>query len=65
MRDLLKDDPHPMLSAITGQQLANLRDLEEDGITAQSDVERHLLALNDLQAVKALVSPLQGRWLNG
>lgn len=55
MRDLLElDDPASYVVGVTGQRLANLRDLEEDSITAQSDPsKRHLLAPNDLQAVKA------------
>ncbi len=55
MRDLLEmDDPASYVMGVTGQQLANLSDLEEESIIAQNDPsKRHLLAPNDLQSVKA------------
>ncbi|MBH96801.1 MAG: fumarylacetoacetate hydrolase [Gammaproteobacteria bacterium] len=55
MRDLLElDDPESYVNGVTGQKLANLSDLEDESITAQSDPsKRHLLAPNDLQSVKA------------
>jgi len=55
MRDLLEmDDPASYVMGVTGQQLANLSDLEEESIFAQNNPsKRHLLAPNDLQSVKA------------
>ena len=55
MRDLLElDNPASYVIGVTSQRLANLSDLEDESITAQSDpAKQHLLAPNDLQSVKA------------
>lgn len=55
MRDLLElDNPASYVIGVMDQRLANLSDLEDESITAQSDpAKQHLLAPNDLQSVKA------------
>lgn len=55
MRDLLEmDDPTTYAAKTTGQRLASLAELEAESLSAESDpAQRHLLAPNDLQAIKA------------
>ncbi|WP_323764621.1 fumarylacetoacetate hydrolase family protein [Marinovum sp.] len=55
MRDLLElDDPAAHVAAQDGRALAPLAELEAESLAAGADPERrHLLAPNDLQAVKA------------
>ena len=55
MRDLLElDNPASYVIGVMDQRFANLSDLEDESITAQSDpAKQHLLAPNDLQSVKA------------
>lgn len=55
MRDLLEmDDPAATVAELDGPVVGSLADVETESLDAQSDPsKRHLLAPNDLQAVKA------------
>lgn len=55
MRDLLEmDDPVATVAELDGPVVGSLADVETESLDAQSDAsKRHLLAPNDLQAVKA------------
>jgi len=55
MRDLLEmDDPAGYVADQPGKRLASLQEVEIESLAAESDpAKRHLLAPNDLQAVKA------------
>lgn len=55
MRDLLEtDDPASTVADLDGPVVGSLTDIETESLDAQSDPsKRHLLAPNDLQAVKA------------
>ncbi|WP_127562857.1 fumarylacetoacetate hydrolase family protein [Nioella ostreopsis] len=55
MRDLLEmDDPAATVAELNGPVVGSLADVETESLDAQSDPsKRHLLAPNDLQAVKA------------
>lgn len=55
MRDLLElEDPAAYVADQSGEHLASLADLEAESLAAQSDPsQRHLMAPNDLQSVKA------------